>query len=330
MPVFHSPLRASGTRRVAASGAHRAPASSPRVRRPLRQWGRALTCSAVIAAATLTATGPIGSAQAATPTILLGADGDVAGMSRGTGQPMATHTYRLFSEAVPTGAASITVRDPNASWRQVAAAGPGSALYANIVRWAQTIKARGGRQMLSYHHEAEASGSNRYGTPAEFGAAFRHVVSIFRAQGATNVEWVWQPTAFAFRVKPSDRRYYMNWYPGDAYVDNVGFDGYNAGTCYGRNEWSSIASFTDPVLAFVRAHHKTASLQEFAAPQDPRRAAWLQDVHSYLARNKDVLTAAFYFQNGATGSRCSWKLTTSAEFKAYADTARDASSFRSS
>jgi hypothetical protein len=328
MPVFHSPLRALGTRRAAGAGAHRAPSSSPRSRRPLRQWGRAVTCSAVIAAATLTATGPLDVAQASTSTVLLGADGDVTGMARGTGHPMAWHTYRLFSESVPTGAASITVRDPNASWRSVAAAGPGSALYNNIVRWAQTIKARGGRQMLSYHHEAEASGSNKYGSPSDFIAAYRHVVTIFRAQGANNVQWVWQPTAFAFRVKPSDRRYYMNWYPGDAYVDNVGFDGYNAGNCFGRHEWSSIASFTDPVLAFARAHGKTVSLQEFAAPPDSRRAAWLQDVHQYLAAHAGVVTAAFYFQNG-TGS-CGWKLTTSAEFKAYGDAARDATSFRSS
>lgn len=328
MPVFPSLLRAHGSRRGVAAGAHRAPASSPRALRSFRQWGRALTCTAVIAAATLTATGPFDAAQAATPTVLLGADGDIAGMTRGTGHSMAWHTYRNFSDSVPTGAASITVRDPNASWRTVAAAKPGSALYNNIVRWAQTIKSRGGSQMLSYHHEAEASGSKKYGTPSDYVAAYRHVVSIFRAQGANNVVWVWQPTAFAFRVKPSDRRYYMNWYPGDAYVDNVGFDGYNAGNCFGRHEWSSIASFTDPVLSFVRAHHKKASLQEFAAPPDSRRAAWLNDVHSYLAANKDVLTAAFYFQNG-TGS-CGWKLTTSAEFQAYGNTARDTSSFRSS
>jgi hypothetical protein len=182
--------------------------------------------------------------------------------------------------------------------------------------------------MLSYHHEAEASGSNNFGTPADYIAAYRHVVDIFRAQGVTNVTWVWQPTAFAFRVKPSDRRYYLNWYPGDAYVDNVGFDGYNAGNCFGRHEWSSIASFTDPVLAFVQAHHKTASLQEFAAPPDSRRAAWVQDAHSYLAAHAGIITAAFWFQNG-TGS-CGWKLTTPAEFKAYGDAARDATSFRSS
>src|ERR1700709_1965786 len=113
MPVFQSLLRASGTRRVAAAGAHRAPASPPRSRRPLRQWGRALTCSAVIAAATLTATGPLDAAQASTSSVLLGVDGDITGRPRGTAQPMAWHTYRLFSESIPTGAASITVRDPN-------------------------------------------------------------------------------------------------------------------------------------------------------------------------------------------------------------------------
>jgi beta-mannanase len=243
---------------------------------------------------------------------------------------MALHIYRNFSDSVPSGAASITVRDPNATWRQVAAAGPGSAIYNDIVRWAQTIKARGSRVMVAYHHEAEASTSQKFGSSADFVAAFRRVVSIFRAQGATNVEWTWQATPWAFKVNSSDRRYAAKWYPGDAYVDNIGIDGYNWSNCYGHSTWSSMAAFTDPVIAFARARGKHVSLQEFGAAPDSRRAQWLVDSHRYLTQNKGIVTAAFYFQNGAAGSRCAWRLTTSSEFRAYGDTARDTTSFRSS
>ena len=312
MPISPSILRASGTSPASAQGR--------------RRRGRALMSSA-IAAVAVTASLAVATPAQASQQIMLGSAGDAAAMSRGTGEPMAVHTYRYFSQSVPTGVQSITVRVPNASWRQVANAGPGSSIYNDIVRWAQTLKARGDRVMLAYHHEPEAGGSRNFGSPADFVAAFRHVASIFRAQGASNVVMTWQLTAFAFRVKPSDRRYYMNWYPGDQYVDNIGIDGYNAGNCYGRHEWRGMDEILSGVMPFAAARHKPVSLQEFAAPPDSRRAQWLQGVHQYLAQHKDVITAAFYFNTGTPGS-CDWRLKTSPEFKAYGDMARDASSFR--
>jgi beta-mannanase len=186
--------------------------------------------------------------------------------------------------------------------------------------------------MVAYHHEPEAHHSDAFGTPAQFIAAWRKVVAIFDAQGATNVEWTWQMTAYSFRAKATDGRAAIKWYPGDAYVDNVGADGYNWGRCYGHSgAWLSFASFTDPVVAFARAHGKKASLAEFGAVPDSRRAQWLRDAGAYLAARKDVITAAFYFQNGGTRSTdtCSWALKTAAEFDAYGDIARNTTTFRS-
>ncbi len=49
-----------------------------------------------------------------------------------------------------------------------------------------------------------------------------------RWEGATNVDWVWSPnrdgsTAAALNT-------FTTLYPGDAYVDYIGFSGYNWGT----------------------------------------------------------------------------------------------------
>ena len=60
--------------------------------------------------------------------------------------------------------------------------------------------------------------------PGEFVAAWRHVVDIFRAQGATNVTWVWCPNI----VGPKSQL--TGLYPGDNYTDWVCMDGYNWGT----------------------------------------------------------------------------------------------------
>jgi len=237
---------------------------------------------------------------------------------------MATHAYAHFSDRVPAGR-MLTVR-ASGTWRDVANARSGSALYADIVRWAQTIKARSGPVMVAYHHEPEASGSGRVGTAGDFIAAYRRVVDIFRAQGVRNVEFTWQMTDWAFRTSPSDPRYAAKWYPGDAYVDNIGADAYNWFDCgHGQGRWMELSALADPMLDFARARGKKASLPEFAADPAAQRAQWLQNAQRYLVANRDVVTAAFYFNRGPTNPAnqdCSWTLRTRSEYDAVAAMAR--------
>lgn len=80
-------------------------------------------------------------------------------------------------------------------------------------------------------------------TSSDYVAAWRRVVSIFRARGATNVEWVWTPNV--------DPLPFSDLYPGDDWVDWVGLDGYNWGSL---DRWQS---FTD---VFSSAYDSLASL----------------------------------------------------------------------
>jgi hypothetical protein len=60
----------------------------------------------------------------------------------------------------------------------------------------------------------------------QYVAAWRHVHDIFAAAGATNASWVWCPF-----VDPAGSLQALGpLYPGDAYVDWTGLDGYNWGT----------------------------------------------------------------------------------------------------
>jgi hypothetical protein len=300
-----------------------------RTARPGRFSRRALTCWSALALAVTTPVALAAPASAAAP-VYLGAVGEVQALSRNTGEPLATHAYAQFSSAVPT-ARMITVRT-SSTWRQVAAAGPGTALYADVVRWANTIKSRPGPVLVAYHHEPEAAGSNRYGSAADFAAAYRRIVTIFRAQGVGNVQFTWQMTAFSFRASAGDARSAARWYPGDGYVDVVGADAYNWSNCgHGNDRWMELADLTNPVLAFARAHGKQTALAEFASDPGPRREQWLRNAHQYLVANQGAITAAFYFNRGPTNPSnqdCSWTLTTSAEFDAYGDIARDTGRFR--
>jgi hypothetical protein len=233
----------------------------------------------------------------------------------GAGVPMAVHAYAFFTSPVPTGV-MISVSAANTPWRQVAAAGPGSALYGDIVRWAQTIKARGSSVMIAYNHEPEGHDRFTLGSAADFIAAYRHVESIFDQQGATNVVWTWQMTEWAFRVGPSGAQDAAKWYPGDQWVDNVGADAYNWYPCRAGDPYTELQQMGDPALAFARAHGKTASFPEFGSDATANRAQWLANVHKYLVQNQDVVTAAFYFNRPPTDSTstCRWPLRTAAEF----------------
>jgi Glycosyl hydrolase family 26 len=249
----------------------------------------------------------------------------------GTGVDLANHAYAFFSSKVPV-AEMITVSAGNVKWRDVAAAGPGSTLYNQIVGWAQTIKARGGAVMVAYNHEPEAHDRHTLGSAAEFIAAWRHVVSIFDQQGASNVVWTWQMTAYAFRVSPSSEQYAPKWYPGDDWVDNIGADAYNWISCgaTGTGKYNELQFLGDPVVAFARAHGKKASFPEFASHANANRAQWLENAHRYLAQNQDIITAAFYFNRPptiASNADCRWGLTGSTEYAQLREMAQDTAHF---
>ncbi|MCW2698872.1 MAG: domain containing protein [Blastococcus sp.] len=249
----------------------------------------------------------------------------------GTGVPLANHAYAKFAGGVPK-AAMITVSAGGTTWRDVAAAGPGSSLYNQIVTWAQTIKARGGNPMVAYNHEPEAHDRLTLGSAADFIAAYRHVETIFDQQGATNVIWTWQMTAYSFRVNPASEQAAAKWYPGDEWVDNVGADAYNWISCgaTGTGKYNELQYLGDPVAAFARAHGKKASFPEFASHSNASRTQWLNNAQRYLVANRDVFTAAFYFNRPptiASNADCRWGLTASSEFGALRQMAQDTANF---
>ena len=105
------------------------------------------------------------------------------------------------------------------SWADVAA----GAFDSWWISQAQKIKAFGYPILLSFNHEPTVDNAIHpsCGTPAEYRAAFDHLVQLFRAQGVTNVKWVWTQTASTFNGHNGGP---AAWEP--AYYDVVGVDGY--------------------------------------------------------------------------------------------------------
>jgi Glycosyl hydrolase family 26/Concanavalin A-like lectin/glucanases superfamily len=87
-------------------------------------------------------------------------------------------------------------------------------------------------------------------TPAQYVAAFRHIVNRFRAVGATNVCWIWSPNVLGLSAQYP----LTGLYPGDTYVDMVGIDGYNWGTAgVGDVGWVSFTTVFGATYDLLRS-----------------------------------------------------------------------------
>lgn len=259
--------------------------------------------------------------------IFFGVDGTRS--TAANGMNLARHIYGQVNGNVPN-ARMVTMGTSGMNYSAISGANPGSSTYNNIVRWANTIKARGTMTLFGFSHEPESKYQTHLGSASQYIAAYRHVTDIIRAQGVSNIQFVWQMTAYSFRTGGSQAA--SNYYPGDNYVDDVGADPYNWGNCRGANQWVQLSTVTDPVLAFARAHAKTVVLAEFASTGGSQRAAWLNSAHQYFIANRSVLQGAFYFDRPATsaeGARCNWSLTSGPDVSAFRSIVNDTNYFTS-
>lgn len=150
---------------------------------------------------------------------------------------------------------------------------------AYLHRWARDVAAWGKPLYLRFAHEMNgtwypwAVGVNG-NTAAEYVAAWRHVVTIFRAEQAHNVRWVWTPIAVDVGI-----RAFTDLYPGDDYVDWVGLDAYNWGTSQSWSIWRSFDQIIDASYQTLTAMtDRPLMIGEMAATErGGDKAAWITD-----------------------------------------------------
>jgi hypothetical protein len=183
--------------------------------------------------------------------------------------------------------ATNTLAKTPLQWGDIAAAQPGSALYAQMVSWADRVRDFGAPTYVTMNHEPETVKNGSEGTAPQYIAAWQNWVSVFRAEGATNVKFLWISTANAFRVATTDRRYGPKWYPGDAWVDAIGTDAYNYFTCRpGINTpWRTLQWLIEGARQFLLQHPgKEGWIPEFGSVADPanaaRRAGWITEARA--------------------------------------------------
>ena len=164
-------------------------------------------------------TGPPGTYQpVADLTKAAGRQPNLVGYYSGWGEPFQTS----FAETVSQhGAVTILQWDPSLVSVSVIATGG----YDRYLRsFADSVRNFGHPVVIGFGHEMNAPWySWGYGqVPASmFVAAWRHIVRLFRDQGADDVTWLWTLQADEKGTGPIG-----SWWPGAQYVTWVGIDGY--------------------------------------------------------------------------------------------------------
>ncbi|MFZ5896410.1 MAG: glycoside hydrolase family 26 protein [Myxococcota bacterium] len=146
-----------------------------------------------------------------------------------------------------------------------------------------------------YHNGANASAA------AKYIAAYRHIHDLFVSAGATNVLWVFCPNVDSV---PGDAwNQWSNYYPGDAYVDWMGFDGYNWGSAQTWQAFSAIAGRIYPGLA---TKNKPIMIAETASTeQGGDKASWIAAVVPALKNTYPNIKALVWFH---VNKEADWRL----------------------
>jgi hypothetical protein len=121
---------------------------------------------------------------------------------------------------------------------------------------------------LSWNHEMVNNCNT--GTPAQYVASWTHVRAVLQADGATNIRYVWAPTATMFK-----RGSAVAYEPPADQFDFVGVDGYNKSPA----KWRTPDQVFGPAHAFAVAAGKPLFVGEVGCAEDPQnptaKADWI-------------------------------------------------------
>lgn len=151
-------------------------------------------------------------------------------------------------QANDNGAAPLIQIDPSGINLAAIASGAFDIFLKTFATDVASYGARTGQGVIiGFGHEMNGfwySWGHRHTSSKVFVAAWRHIVTVFRQQGAYDVTWLWT-------VNIIDRRGRIltpaAWWPGSSYVTWVGIDGY-----YLKPSWT-FASLFGPTIKAVRA-----------------------------------------------------------------------------
>jgi hypothetical protein len=143
---------------------------------------------------------------------------------------------------------------------------------AYFTKFAADAKAYGGEIILAPYSEFNSDwfpwgitiGNN---SPAKFIAAWKHIHDIFA--NVPNVKFAWVPNNDS--IPDTQANNFDLAYPGSAYVDVVGLDGFN------DTPWETFDTMMGAELTRLKKYNKPIYIMSMGVKEDARKPAWITD-----------------------------------------------------
>jgi beta-mannanase len=175
-----------------------------------------------------------------------------------------------------------------------------SGSYDGYVRqFFQSAKDWGGPILLRFAHEMNGNwypwdGAHNGGPtgPDKFKKAWLYIYNVKQAVGADNVKLVWCPNNSDQPAETWNAA--ANYYPGDAYVDWLGMDGYN----WGWERWQSFDEiFSDTYDRLTKLSARPLMIGEFASgtTAEDGKAAWITDAFARISASYPRIKLCCWF-----------------------------------
>jgi hypothetical protein len=233
--------------------------------------------------------------------------------------------YMAWNDPMPVALARWDLRDgriPMISWDGPPLAQVLKGAYDTQIRaQALLLKSLGGPVILRFFPEMN-NHVKSIRSPAQFIAAWRYVHKIFTQAGATNVQWAWTPDSGGFQSGSAQR-----FYPGGAYVNWIGADGYNWAPGLPGASWRTFSEIFSAFYQWSERQGKPLLIGEFGSGEGSRgaKAAWFRQAARTLRTQFPRIRAIVYFNSihENFGRLFDWKVTSSPSsltaFRAFAN-----------
>ena len=181
--------------------------------------------------------------------------------------------------------------------------------------YAKGVKGYGEEIWLRPLHEANGDwydwGVGKAGagnTDANVAEAFRHIVTIFKEEGVTNVKWVWTTNA----SNAGKGSTLTGNYPGDEYVDYISIDGYNWGKCQSWSSWQTFSQVFKKAYNALANIDKPLFIAEISSSElGGNKAEWITDMFEHFATDFSRVFAVMWFSQSKEDNEGDWALNTS-------------------
>jgi mannan endo-1,4-beta-mannosidase len=181
-----------------------------------------------------------------------------------------------------------------------------------LKQWAEDAKACGLPVILRFGFEMNGDWFPWGSQPKLFVTAWRRSYNVFKQAGCENIQWMFSPNVLWDKRTAKNDLY--NYYPGDAFVDIVGIDGYNFGDNHDKwHKWQSYEEVFEKTIRACQKFNKPIFISEIGCADDRRKPAWLKDFLEKVSKD-DRLEGFIYFNhNNPRKEEPNWRVDSDPE-----------------